>query len=88
MTTLDQLFRETEFPRQCELLLSKLLKDFLKLSDDCVALIDAKKKFDEDEQIVMSAYSVLYQTCQFLKLFANLLDYLFFDSYKFDTVLQ
>ncbi len=81
-----------------ELLLGKVFKEIMKASDDFLTALDAKveKKRDSSPStlttnvptVVTQIYQVLYQSLLYIDIFGNLLDYLCFDSYKFETIIE
>jgi len=83
---LVELLQSTEAPKNFELILAKVLKEFLKLSDDFVMLIDTKFS-SQDQAIASTCFDVVSDAIQFLKAFGLIFDFILFDSCKFEPII-
>ena len=48
MVTLNEIFKELEIPKVIEVLIAKVLKDILKISDNFVVILESKKVTESD----------------------------------------
>eukprot|EP00347_Sterkiella_histriomuscorum_P022045 403331879 len=86
---LTQVFNEIDLARSLEFLLAKIFKEVLKISDDFIQQIEAKSTgTDQDFKSSNWIKSVIFSSLQFLSIFGHLLDYLMFDSYKYDSIIE
>lgn len=79
------MFKGQNLCKTLDLLLGKVFKEVLKISDEYITLIE--NKFDKQEgtnTTVQGIYSVLTNTIAYMEIFGEILDYLCVDSYKFD----
>lgn len=61
----------------------------MKISDDYITLSDAKvTKGDLDPVQAQNASRIIYQALLYVETFGSLLDYLCFDSYKFEPIID
>jgi hypothetical protein len=83
------VFKDLSVTKAFDLLLGKVFKELMKISDDYLSIIDSKvNKGDLDPTKAKNASKVIYQALTYVEIFGQLLDYLCFDSYKFEYIIE
>lgn len=89
ISTLTQVFDEVDLAKTFGILLGKVFKEILKISDDFIQLLDTKNSNSEyDNNTATKILAVIYNALSFISIFGHLLDYLVYDNYKFESIIE
>ena len=72
-----------------EVLLGKVFKEMMKISDEFLNMLDSRvTNYELEKQQAKAICKVVYQAIQYVETFGTIMDYLCFDSYKFETIIE
>lgn len=82
-------FKELNATKTLEVLIGKVFKEIMKISDDFLVILDGRiSKGDLEAMHAKTILKIMYRTIQYLEIFGTILDYICFDSYKFETIVE
>ena len=89
ISQVGRIFKEMNTTKTIEVLLGKVFNELMKISDEFLNIMDARVSKNELEKDQAKAiFKVVYQAIQYVETFGTILDYLCFDSYKFETIIE
>lgn len=69
--------------------MAKVFNELMKISDEFLNIMDARVTKNEiEKEHAKAIFKVVYQAIQYVESFGTILDYLCFDSYKFETIIE
>ena len=89
ISQVGRIFKEMNTTKTIEVLLGKVFNELMKISDEFLNIMDARVSKNElEKDQVKAIFKVVYQAIQYVETFGTILDYLCFDSYKFETIIE